>query len=181
MPKVRVQVTVARPDATCKNECINSPKDGTLHKKIESYGLVESHPAIKRGDAMTFTLKNEDTQRSWYVYLLDIAPDGKVAPIFPMKYDNEDEALLKKGELVDLAKKRFMRLNAPGVETIKLLVSSNPIDVRLLKNEEGFEKKGDENPLEGLLKAAGRRRGDMEDIKVEDWGTLQVDYEVLDQ
>lgn len=181
MPKVRVELSVLRPDATCENECLFSPKDKTLHRKIASYELNDAQAAVKRGDSITVALKNQDGNRSWYVYLLNIAPDGRVLRIYPMRYDNQEEARLKREEGVDLAKSRWLRLNDSGVETIKLIVSSEPIDVRLLENEEGFEKKGDLNPLERLLTAAGRRRGDIHDAKVEDWGTLQADYDVLAQ
>jgi hypothetical protein len=180
-PKVRVEISVLHPDATCGNECLFSPKDKTPHRKIASYELNDALAAVRRGDSITVALKNQDSNRSWYAYLLNIAPDGRVLRIYPMRYDNQEEARIKGGMGIDLAKNRWLRLNDPGIETIKLIVSSDPIDVRLLENEEGFEKKGDLNPLERLLKAAGRRRGDIEDTKVEDWGTLQADYEVLVQ
>lgn len=181
-PKVSVQLSVARPDATCGNDCIYAPDDTqhkTPNKIVASYRMGDTHAAVKRGDAIIFALKNEDNEKSWYTYLLDIAPDGKVSRLYPKKYSNQDDALLKSKKGEDLIASRWMRLNDPGVETIKLIVSTEPIDVRLLENEEGYERKGDLKPLERLLKAAGRRRGDFEDIKVEDWGTLQDDHEVL--
>ncbi len=36
------------------------------------------------------------------------------------------------------------------------------------------------NSLERSLKSADRRRGDFERANMENWGTLQADYEVLE-
>lgn len=184
LPKVDVQVSVLRPDVTCSKDCFYAPSDTehkTPHKKIVSSGLTNAHVVVKSGDAVSFSLKNGDIERSWYVYLVNITPDAQVRRVFPKEYANEDDALLQREERIDQSQKRWMRLNTPGVETYKLIVSSHPIDVRLLENENGFEKRADLNQLERLLRAAGRRRSEPEDIKVEDWGTLQADYEVLTQ
>jgi hypothetical protein len=188
-PNTSVQVSVLRPDATCGTECRYAPDDTqqkTPHKKIASYGLDDAHVLVKRGDSLTFSLQNEDSQRSWYVYLLNIAPDGSVRSIYPTRDDIQERARLKGGQRVDLdalkeEERAWLQLNDRGVETIKLILSSNPIDVRLVENEDGYEKRGDPNPLERLLKAAGRGRRDLQAIEIEDWGTIQADYEVVAQ
>lgn len=182
--KISAQVFVLRPDAVCRAECFYAPNDKkreVLHKKIASYSLRETPIMVKRGDSLTFSLQNEDSQRSWYVYLFNIAPDGSVRAIFPPRTDNQETARLTGGARVDLntmVARRWLRFDEPGVETIKLIASINPIDVSLLEHQGGYGKKGDWNPLEALLRAADRRSRDSQTIKIDDWGTMQTDFEV---
>lgn len=96
----------------------------------------------------------------------------------PTKYSIQDDPSLKQGECIDLVQRRWLYFTELGLETIKLIASSNPIDVRLLENEEGFLTVRELNSLERLLHYADRRRRDFERVKVENWGTLQADYEV---
>lgn len=180
-PSVSVQISALRPDATCVSDCMYAPSDTTKqipHRKIASYGLGETSTVVSLGDSMTFSLKNKDPKNPWYAYLLNVSPDGKVLRIYPTRYDNQEEARLNGDERVDLAKMRWLRLDDPGVETIKLIVSSVPVDIKLLENAEGFEKKGDLNPLEKLLREAGRGRGIIDEARIGDWGTVQADYNV---
>jgi len=185
-PKVSVQVSVLRPDATCEPECLYAPDDEKRkapHKKIASYVLREAPATVKRGDSITFSIRNEDRQRSWYVYLLNIAPDGSVCSIYPTRDDIQEKARLNAEQRVDLDTQEekvraWLEFDEPGVETIKLIASTSPIDVRLLENEGGYEKRGGLNPLEALLKAADRRSRNSQGIKIDDWGTLQADFEV---
>jgi hypothetical protein len=185
-PRISVQVSVLRPDAICGTECRYAPSDmqRTIpHRKISSYELGDACTIVQRGDSITFSIQNKDRQLSWYVYLLNIAPDGTVNPIFPTGDDIQERARLKGGEGVDLdalkeEERAWLQLNDLGVETVKLIVSRNPIDVQLLENRGGYERKGDLNPLERLLRAAGRGRRDNQALTIDDWGTLQADYEV---
>lgn len=186
LPRISVQVAVLRPNTICGTECRYAPSDVQRkipHRKISSYELGDGRTMVQRGDSITFSIQNKDRLLSWYVYLLNIAPDGAVNVIFPTRDDRQERALVKGGEGVGLdalkeEERVWLQLNDLGVETIKLIVSRKPIDVQLLENRGGYERKGDLNPLERLLKAAGRGRRDNQAITVEDWGTLTAAYEV---
>ncbi len=181
IPAVSVDVSVLQQSKACKQGCLYSPRDKEKkipHTKLNVHALTRSVSRVKLNDSITFLLKNADERATWYAYMLDITPDGKIQRIFPTRTDNEDEARLQAKESLDLGDKVWLRLNEPGIETIKLIVSRNPIDVRLLENEQGYQKRNELNPLERLLRAAGQRRGDIETVPITEWGTVQGDYEV---
>jgi hypothetical protein len=181
---VAVRAFVLRNDPACANACVYLPKD--LHKerpysKLGPYELTDASMQVRRGDLLMFSFKNMDAKRAWFTYLLNLSPDGKVLRIYPTRHDNEEEARLRPEEQRDLGMARMLRLNQEGIETVKLIVASSPVDVRFLENDQGFTARERPtrslNALEQLLQGAARRRDGSSAI--DDWGTLQADFEVL--
>src|SRR5262249_28304410 len=117
---VSVATTAWRGDPSCRNDCLYLPKDKlkeSPYSKIGSYRLSDLAPPLKRGDVLTFGLRNSsDDRKSWYTYVLNISPDASIQVIFPSSYDNREEALLNAEESRDLTKDGVLFLNTPGAE-----------------------------------------------------------------
>ncbi len=78
-----------------------------------------------------------------------------------------------------MSKETGLRLDARGVETLKVIVSRQPIDVRLLEAE-GYRgvQRSALNPLERLLIELMDTRGETISLQEDDWGTVQVEFAV---
>jgi hypothetical protein len=138
----------------------------------------------KLDDLLTFSVTNEDSQ-DYYVYLLDIAPDGGIHAIFPLPQHIAEHARIKAGNTRDLGDDTVLLLNALGLETVKVIASAEPLDVRLLESESytTFERTRGANatllsPLERLLAEAMFTRGKPVSMAAQRWGTLMAEFTV---
>ncbi len=132
---------------------------------------------------VTFSIGN-DASSDYYVYLLDIGPDGAIEVIFPEAGLSDDEALISPGENLDLFERgHALLLDKGGEETVKIIASHEAINVTLLE-QSGFTARGDTrgkdmNPLERLLSSAlSGTRGVSILIHPTTWGTQQYTLNV---
>jgi hypothetical protein len=180
--KVAVDVYQLSPVASCQEgpDCISVPGLG-FHRKSGPYRFQELEGGIfPKGEIFTFTLLNE-SKDDYYCYLLNISPDGTVAAIFPDLEAGAEYAVVKAEEVRDLISEVGLLADLPGEETIKLIVSSQPIDISVLETA-GFQQRGGEkgcfNPLERLLVNAVYGLRDSAQPRNDEWATEQVSFEV---
>jgi hypothetical protein len=186
-PAVTVTVTQRRVAEPCPADCVELPDESgkaLRYARVGTSGLdAVATLAPREGDVLTFAVRN-DADRPRYVYLLNIGPDGAISAIFPLAFQAAEHARFDPGKTRDLSAEAGLLLNAPGEETVKVIASASPIDVRLFEAE-GYatlvQTRGTElNPLERLLAEAIFTRGQPVSIRQEDWGTLQAAFPVVE-
>jgi len=183
---VELKTTIWQPVANpgkIEDDCLELPGNQGWFKKqkVCSPKEMEESVNLSSGSLLTFTLKN-NTGVDYYTYLIDVMDNGKVDPIFPSHRDRQQDARLPAEKEMDLKEKVVLLLNEPGIEMIKLIVTEEPIDINLLKQEK-FVKRGSEkgtmNALERLLTTAAHGiRGESVVINRDQWGTLQYSFVV---
>ncbi len=183
-PNVDLFVTVWEPVKKCMESHKNCLKfddgSGRTFKKEGEYPFNELENApLAFNHAITFTLKNR-SEKDYYAYFIDIMDNGDINPIFPGPPDRVVDALIKTGKQRDF---RFapLVLDVEGGETVKLIVTENPIDVTLLLQHRSADTidMTKLNPLERLLvNAAHGKRGGPEKnrISMHEWGALQHSF-----
>jgi len=185
-PLVTVTVSQLRPMPGCKRDCVQllDEQDKEIsYQKAGDYTLDALHKAtLQPGDILTFTVQN-GSKNDYYLYLLNISPDGGVSAIFPNASENAEYARLAAGESRDLSQETALLLNAPGEEIVKVIASRQPIAVSLFeaKGYEGFrgQRGSGLNPLERLLAEAMFTRGTTISMSESNWGTRQVAFPVV--
>jgi len=130
---VIVNVSQSRPTPACRQDCFRVPNlPGVTYRRIGTHPLEAlSQANLSQGDLLEFTVSNP-SNRDYYLYLLDISPEGDIQAIFPQPYHSLDYARLAAGTSRDLSQEAVLRLNKPGVETIKVIASREPVDVESL-------------------------------------------------
>ena len=185
-PAIAITVSQLRPTPDCKHDCIQLPDEQgkeLSYQKVGDYNLdALSKTVLQPGDILTFTVQNR-SKNDYYLYLLNISPDGGVSALFPNASENAEYARLAAGESRDLSHETALLLNTPGEEIVKVIASRQPIAVSL------FEAKGYEsfrgqrgpslNPLERLLAEAMFTRGKPISMSESNWGTRQVAFPVV--
>jgi hypothetical protein len=143
-----------------------------------SLDSLSDHPP-QLNNVVSFTVKNNDPSLAYYVYILDLTPDGGVTAIFPTRQMNQEEARINPGEERDLSAVAGLLLNTPGTEVIKLIATRDPIEARLFESADYDKVRGGSpNPLERLISEAMYTRGQAVSMAQDDWGTLQVEFAV---
>ena len=108
------------------------------------------------GDVVSFEYENQSLFNDLHVYLLNIAPNGAIRVVFPLRNTPGDSARLKMGETLRLADEQvFVRMDEPGNEAFLVLTSRQAINPYLLE-QDGYvrvraSKRLGLNPLEQLL------------------------------
>jgi hypothetical protein len=187
-PPLQAQVTVHRPDARCHSHCEYLPDDTSHQKPLDNLGTYDlsalsqelaaaKKTRLQQDDMMTFHLQRNKDKDLWYVYVFDIGSDGTVGRVVPVDYSNEDEARLGGGAVWDKGLDQVVHFTEPGIEAIKIIVSTRPIDPRLIEQPVGYTK-GDLNPLEHLLQTASLGRRAVENHDPGDWSTSAASFEV---
>ncbi len=176
-----VQATLYRLDPTCKaddNTCVAfDPKLG-MHRKqtpIRAWQLDGLHP--RKGDVLDFTFENR-SDREWYTYLVEIQPNGHIAAIFPAYQNMASRARLGPGKKIDLMNDVGVGviLDNIGKDKLRFIITRKPINIQLLE-QRAFKTRAI-NPLEQLLgNAAHGMRGETA-VSVDDWQSIQVDFQV---
>jgi hypothetical protein len=184
---IAVSVTQLRPVERCEGDCVPFPDERgeeRPHARLGSHRLGQL-PEVRprRGDVLTFAVTNAGN-RDYYVYLLNLTPDGAIHAVFPLPSQAQEHARLAVGKTRDLSAETGLLLNAPGQETVKVIASAEPIDVRLFEMQGYAAYKRTRgaalNPLERLLAEAMGTRGAVVSLREADWGTLQVEFPVTD-
>lgn len=186
-PPLAVTVTQLRPFERCEGDCVPFPDE---QGEERPHVRVGSHPlgdlpkvGLRKGDVVTFEVTNKGS-RDYYLYLLNLSPDGGIHAIFPLPSQAREHARVSVAKTRDLSGETGLLLNAPGQETVKVIASAEPIDVRLFEMAGYAAYKGTRgsgmNPLERLLAEAMGTRGAVVSLREADWGTLQVEFPVTD-
>ncbi len=184
-----VTVTAFRLQAApgCDKDCVRLPGqtggERTYRKQPGQPLEALRSESFKRGDILGFAVEN-DGRDPLYVYLLDIGPDADVHAVFPAGYEAREHARLGPGESRDLSQEAGLLLDMRGTEMVKLIASSEPIDVRLFELA-GYravqaQRGGTLNPLEHLLASAMYTRGQVMSVAPKSWGTEQAEFPVSD-
>jgi hypothetical protein len=186
-PPVTVTAFPLQPAPGCDQDCVRLPDQSggerayrkQTGRPLEALGSA----SFKRGDILSFAVKN-DGRDPLYIYLLNIGPDADVHAIFPAPYQAQQDARFEAGESRDLSEQTALLLNMRGTEMIKMLATSEPVDVRLFElagyREVQEQRGGALNPLERLLAAAMYTRGQVMFVTPKSWGTAQAEFPVTD-
>jgi hypothetical protein len=179
---IAVQTTVLSPIKFCPKgaKCVRLPYNLGLHHETGQYSWQEiDERVLNKDDILTFTLHNESEQ-DYYCYLINIGVDGAIYAIFPNPEERMEYARVNAGKKRELTiKEGALMTDQVGEETIKLITSTQPIDVSLLEQSK-FKRRDAKglNPLERLLvNAVHGIRGDIPK-RNDDWATGQVMFEV---
>lgn len=175
-----------QPDPACNRDCVDLTVDRTTRtfRKVETIPLADlAKRPPKKNEALTFSVKN-DGKRDYYLSLLNISPEGGVWPVFPRSQESQQTALIEAGGQRDFnLRNNTIVFTAPGDEAVKVIVSVNPIDVRLFEVD-GYRTASARgpglNPLERLLSEALDTRGAPPALSNSDWGTLDVAFTVTE-
>ncbi len=159
--------------------CVELPQNLGLHKKTGPYSLQElGKLTVKKGELFSFSLHNQSEQ-DYYYYLLDISPDGAIYAIFPDSQERMESARIKAGEKRDLNEDVLLMMEEVGAEILKLIVSTQPIDVSLLEQDIFRQRgSGNLNPLERLLVSVAHGQRGLVRVPNAEWITEQVTFEV---
>jgi hypothetical protein len=111
-------------------------------------GILE----FEEGDTMVVYVKNK-TNRGLYVNILDLQPDGLINPVFP-----NDKPRIEKTELFIEAGKEItfdkwaLEIAKPyGMETYKIFVSRQELDMKSIALNNGARTRGDISVLQELV------------------------------
>lgn len=187
-PPIAVSVFRLEPAPDCAKGCVQLPDEqgNQQHYRKKPDGKLTdlSFASFEPGVVLGFAVKNEGREPR-YVYLLNIGPDAEVNVIFPPPYRAREDARVEPGESRDLSQESALLLNERGTEMVKLLATSEPIDVRLFQRA-GYravkrQRGGTLNPLERLLSTAMYTRGKPIFSAPRSWGTKQAEFPVGEQ
>ena len=172
------------PIETCNEavRCVEVPGRG-WYRKSDWFPADEMASRIySRQQIVTFSIKN-NSDKDYYLYLLDIAPDGSILIVFPKAGLNDEAALISSGKSLNLLQEDYaLLLDTAGEETVKVIASLEPIRVELLE-QAAYKSRGANsmNPLEKLLSSAlGGQRGQSISIRPATWGVQQITLKVVD-
>jgi hypothetical protein len=174
---VSVQVSILSQvnDCPINANCVRLP-NYLLYSKDGPYPLATLEGGSYRRDKiLDFSLHNESEEK-YYCYLININPDNAINVIFPDPEESKEYASLKPGEERRLTEEVVFVMGDVGKETIKLIISKNPIRIGLL--EQPGVKNG-LNPLERLLDNALHGWRENASIGVGEWATGQVTFDVV--
>jgi len=172
-------------DESDSNNCKYLEGYGHYIKKDEFLPHKIDQLKIFKGSMLSFNLTNK-SKSDYYAYFIDITSSGEIIPLYPTPEDRSEDALLRAGQQRDYfnvaGNINVLYFDAPGEETVKLIVTKTPIDISLIE-QKGFLKRGlPKNPLEQLLaNAAHAHRGRAVRIKKDQWGTFQYTVYVADE
>ncbi|MBF0240613.1 MAG: hypothetical protein HQM12_23175 [SAR324 cluster bacterium] len=157
--------------------------DSESYKKISmEKGSSFTEQTYQKNSLVSFSLINQ-SNKDYYTYLLDLMPNGHIEPLFPLIEENQETALIKKGNSIDLFERgTILELSDIGEETIKLIISKNPVDIRLFAQDE-YKSRGVKNPLEEIISQtmSGNSRGKPIKLAINEWGTFQISVNVVNQ
>ncbi|MDX5321502.1 MAG: DUF4384 domain-containing protein, partial [Bacteroidota bacterium] len=134
---------------------------------IEDY-TIDGMVSLDSGTMFKIKITNVGNELAYFT-ILDIAVDNQVVVLVPKRNESAEEYKIRPGESIELD--RIYTANPPsGVEMIKLISASTPMDLRQMVLQRGDGARS-LNPFEKLVQRSypGRTRGitdDEEDIEV---------------
>ncbi|TGO02419.1 hypothetical protein PN36_25455 [Candidatus Thiomargarita nelsonii] len=170
---VAVQTYLFKPCLNGQN-CVPLSNLGK-HRKTGPYRFQEIEKlTLNQGDILLFTLHNESEQ-DYYCYLINISFDGTILALFPLPWEPMEFARVSSGKKERV--KSVLKMKQVGEETLKLIISTQPIDISLLEQSQLITREG-LNPLEQLLVNAAHGLRDETLIEIDKWATGQVTFKV---
>ncbi|MCP4396512.1 MAG: DUF4384 domain-containing protein [bacterium] len=181
--QIIVEAYLLTPVASCQEgwECRFLSEDLGFYRVTGPHSLQEIEKRrFAKGEILTFTLHNT-SDRDYYYYLIDIAPDGTIEVIFPHPEAEPDYALVKSGKSRKLINDVGLMMEQSGEESIKFIASRQPFGVSLLEMQD-FEMRGgmrgEYNSLEQLLVNAVYGQRGRVSLRNDEWATKQLSFEV---
>ena len=117
----------------------------SIEEKKNSEGLIE----FKVDDHFIFTITNHGSKDAYYC-VLDIQPDNVINALIPYGNRTATEYKIKAGETTELPD--IYSIGEPvGLESLKLIATAEPIDLKPLVASRGATMRSSQNPLETLL------------------------------
>ena len=164
----------------------NSKPDELCNLSLKAGDLSRaktSHPALKAGDKFYFEIVNASPKKL-YMYLISIGADGGISFFYPPKGASE---LLPVGAVFrtcesDLGLFEVVEDSVTGPETVKMIVTTTPIQAEILESPKiATQKRGAFSPLDALLSrvALNARGAPDSELSIDDWATVDFDYEVV--
>ncbi len=138
---------------------------------------------LPAGTVISLAVTNE-SPTDVYVYVVSADPQGKIEGHFPQPVNRVAQALLPAGRTLDMFERRLMaiRFSELGEEIVKILASTQPIDVALLQ-QGAFVRRGsvgDANPLDRLLASAGQgTRSVRNQVPNRSWAAKTASFSVI--
>ena len=178
---VTLQADILKPATVCpkKENCISLSEYGLgfyNKKKLSRFQDIGKYH-LNKDDILSFTLHNQSKQ-DYYCYLINISPDGTIFSIFPDPDERMEYARVNSGEKKELIDNVILDLNNVGEQSLKLIVTTHPIQISLLQKG-GYRNKNNLNSLEQLLvSAAHGQRARILRLSNDKWFTKQVTFEV---
>ncbi|MEN8216859.1 MAG: caspase family protein [Pseudomonadota bacterium] len=180
---VIVQTDIFSQVSNCLKECVERyifDRDLGKYRKLwyrktGPYHLQEiGERTLSQGKTLSFSLYNKSEQ-DYYCYLINISPDDAINIIFPPYWEGMEFAKIMKGEKREVV--NTLRVAEVGEESLKLIISNQPIDVWLL--EQPPIRGRALNPLEQLLvNAVHGWRDSVPPIGIDEWATGQATFKV---
>lgn len=174
---VELQYYLLRPEPGCQGDCIELFGPDGRKKSYRKEGPFDASQVAtrepRRGDVLGFAIRNKDRE-GYYAYLINVAPGGDVQPIFPQPYHSAKSARVDGGEFRDLSAKLALMFDATGEEYIKLIVTTQPVDVAVFRSGgyRGLTRSTrGANPLERLPAEALHTRDQAVRMPDADWDT----------
>lgn len=112
--------------------------------------MVNGIPEFTVGDSIKIWVKNNTTKKL-YLNIVDLQPDGQINPVFPLSSTiSAEELRLNAGE-EKIFPVYFIIYPPTGMETYKIFVSEDMINMEEIANSKGATTRGDLNELSKLL------------------------------
>jgi hypothetical protein len=120
----------------------------TTEHKRDAMGTVH----FQYKDYFKLNIKNK-SKKGIYFTLLDIQPDNVVNLLIPDETEDAAAYFVPIGKSMEAPSgKEYYQIGRPaGVETLKLIVTDKPIDLRPISASKGTVNKGSNTPLERLF------------------------------
>jgi hypothetical protein len=141
------------------------------------------------GQLLSFEILNQSKQ-PYFTYLVNFTESGEIIPFFPAPFRNREHGKVRPGGKREVEEVSLI-LEKPGIEYVRLIASSQPIDIYTLgQSDYQFENRSIKSdiplaPLEVLLRSKtfftrGFSQTAIAPIPISEWATVQFTLQVKD-
>jgi hypothetical protein len=124
-----LQVTVLRPPAGSQDTCPQGNAGAAGWKQVVTRPLAQlTSTDAQFNDCLAFTLKNRDSSKQWYGYVLNIDPNFQINQVWPTARMRQDDARIEGGNTLKVDD-AFYRLDIAGKETLLFVASEQQIEL----------------------------------------------------
>ncbi len=143
--------------------------------------LVNGIYQFKEGEQVALWIKNNGS-RSVYFNILDMQPDGIINPILPNKAQEIYPRDLKVASGASIVGFRdyILTIYPPyGLETFKVFVSFDEINMETISTTRGADARGNLNSFEALMKRSYNTRGVDGSVKASEGATFNIPFRIV--